>query len=140
MALYTGCILLPKKNGRMRYSVMRCHTLEDGKTPDTRIVKGANYDDHLFFFGAPLWLLGDYYKRGLPFEIFEARYLEYLKADETCNAEIPVLLSYALKSDVELCCIERWPHKCHRRVLAEHIRREHVEGKPVYTGLKIIIE
>ena len=67
----TRCILAPKElTDGVRISVMSRHTLNDGVTPDLRITRKL-YDIHLPLLAPNPRLIGDYYKRDLPWEDFE---------------------------------------------------------------------
>ena len=69
--LKTKCILEPKEiSDGLRISVMNRHTLNDGVTPDLRI-DSSSYDLWFPWLAPPNLLLGDYYKRGLPWEQYE---------------------------------------------------------------------
>jgi uncharacterized protein YeaO (DUF488 family) len=65
--------------------------------------------------------MGDYYKRGLCWEDFEKRYLEYLRTQR--NNELQVLAARATRHPITLLCIEETPQNCHRRLLAEECRK-----------------
>ena len=120
--LYTNSILAEKSlEDGIRISVMSRHTLNDGITPDPKI-NFNSYDEHLKIFGPPTNLIGDYYKRGLPWEEFESRYLNYIRKQET----VPVVKQLAQRStieDITLLCVEDSAEKCHRRLLAEECQR-----------------
>jgi uncharacterized protein YeaO (DUF488 family) len=100
---------------------MSRHTLDDGVTPDTRITRDL-YDEWLHSLAPTDKLVGDYYKRGLPWEEFEERYLAYLG-----EGKRPLLLralgELARVHDITLLCIEETPEFCHRRLLAEECQR-----------------
>jgi hypothetical protein len=143
--LRTKCILKPRMpDDGVIISVMSRHTLNDGKTPDTRIVEGVNYDEYekwkpLRPNGA---LVGWWYRqlgeleRG---EFTEAQKAE-VKAqlwrtiftrDYLCQFEDPVaknmlieLARQALTENRTVVCIENTPEYCHRRLLAENARVE----------------
>lgn len=122
--IYTGCILTPRKVvGGMRISVMSRHTLNDGKTPDSRIVSGVNYDLWLPEFGPPAKLVGDYYRRGLPWDDYEKRYVKYLNGSSEIKDKVRWLAREGLKKDVTLLCIEDVDALCHRRLLLEECIR-----------------
>jgi uncharacterized protein YeaO (DUF488 family) len=104
-----------------RISVMSRHTLNDGKTPDTRI---TNDSYHLWIpnLAPPPVLIGDYYKRGLSWGDFERRYFEHLQKPRV-RERILDLIANGLSEDITLMCIEETPEKCHRRLLAEECKR-----------------
>jgi uncharacterized protein YeaO (DUF488 family) len=100
---------------------MSRHTLNDGLTPDPRILRGL-YDEHLVILAPSPRLMGDYYKRGLQWTEFEVRYLLQIRQPET----IPVvrrLARRAIEQTITLCCIEETAEFCHRRLLAEECVR-----------------
>ncbi len=117
--LRTGCILAPTcPDGGLRVSIMSRHTLSDGLTPDPRIVLvGLEWRPEL---APPLKLVGDYYRRGLPWEAFEERYRQYIKT-EALDAVLR-LIADTKQQDITVLCIEDGPHQCHRRLLAEEVR------------------
>jgi uncharacterized protein YeaO (DUF488 family) len=118
MVLYTKCILKPRKQeDGIRISVMSRHTLQDGKTPDERIIKEL-YDEHKPNLAPPAKLIGSYYKRGLGWEEFAQQYLEYLKTEKV-KEEVKNLAQRALRTDITILCIEDSPEYCHRRLLSE---------------------
>lgn len=122
MTLYTKCILsAPSYVDRVRISVMSRHTLNDGITPDERITS-EKFNLHVPELAPPLKLIGDYYKRNLPWEKFEERYLEYLRENKI-SALVKRLSQDALVEDFTLLCIEESPERCHRRLLAEECKR-----------------
>lgn len=114
--IYTGCILSEKTPADgLRISVMIRHTLNDGVTPDTRI---TNYDYHESIFGPSPQLIGDYYKRALPWKQFEVRYFEELRTKEK-KQHVAKLARQAVQQTITLLCIEEEALRCHRRLLAE---------------------
>lgn len=118
--LRTKSILAPKENyDGVRISIMSRHTLNDGVTPDLRI-KENSYNEWRKEFAPPQKLIGDYYKKNLPWEEFEKRYLRYL---EIIYEKVRKLSETALDKDITLLCIEESPEKCHRRLLAEECKR-----------------
>ncbi len=131
MALYTRCILNPPRDNCIRVSIMSRHTLNDGVTPDPRIIK--SYDDHFAKLGPPAKLIGSYYKRNMPWEEFAQRYLEYINQDLIRQTEIRLIVGYARSYDIALLCIEKTPEQCHRRLLAELIKKK-------YPDLQVVIE
>ena len=120
--LKTKSILAPKEEADgFRISVMSRHTLNDGKTPHPDITD-ASYDSWISTLAPPARLVGDYYKRGLPWEQFETRYLEYIRQPEV-RIEVQNLAERSLDSVVTILCIEETPEFCHRRILAEECTR-----------------
>ncbi|MBI2125618.1 DUF488 domain-containing protein [Candidatus Woesearchaeota archaeon] len=100
---------------------MSRHTLNDGMTPDPRISVDS-YDLWLPEIAPPLRLVGDYYKRGLPWVEFEMRYRLFLQQAEI-STKVRDLARDALAQDITLLCIEEDAAQCHRRLLAEECQR-----------------
>lgn len=122
MALYTKCILKKKEGGDgVRISVMSRHTKNDGVTPDTRIVNDS-FDKHYPELAPSPKLLGDYYKRNLSWEAFEARFKKQLQEAPT-QALLKEIAALAISNNVTLMCIEDTPEFCHRRLLLEECAR-----------------
>jgi uncharacterized protein YeaO (DUF488 family) len=119
--LSTKCILhRPEPSDGKRISVMSRHTLNDGKTPHPDIRDGS-YDEWLVELAPPAKLVGDYYRRGLDWKIFEERYIDYLRGK--VEKAVRILASRALLENLTLLCIEEAPEKCHRRLIAEECVR-----------------
>lgn len=122
MALFTKCILHEKiPQDGLRISIMSKHTLSNGKTQDRRITP-EKFDEHLQALAPSPKLIGDYYKRGLPWKQFKQRYLEEIRKPETAYYVIS-LAKRSLCENVTILCIEETPECCHRRLLAEECRR-----------------
>lgn len=120
--LKTKSILKPKdKFDGTRISIMSRHTLNDGLTPHPNI-NNSNYDKWLPIFSPPIKLLGDYYKRGLPWIQFEKKYLEHIRKPEV-QTEVQNLARMSLNSMITLLCIEESPEYCHRKILAEECKK-----------------
>lgn len=107
----------------IRVSVMRRHkkTLPDDGIPGQEIAP-VNYDLWWKEFAAPDKLVGDYYRRGKPFEQFAQEYLEYLRSPEI-HEQVLLLIELSRMINVILMCIEDTPEKCHRRILIEECLR-----------------
>jgi len=119
--LKTKSILELRENtDGLRVSVMSRHTLNDGITPNPNITR-SSYDLWLKILAPPLRLVGDYYKRGLPWEEFEKRYLEYIRRPDI-KLEVQKLAERSLDLVVTLLCIEESPEYCHRRLLAQECK------------------
>ncbi len=122
MTLRTKSIKAPPEAADgVRVSIMSRHTLPDGVTPDPEITHGS-YDEWVVALAPPPRLIGDYYRRELPWEEFADRYLAWLERDEA-SEPIRDLLERARSEDVTLLCVEDGPEYCHRRLLAEACRR-----------------
>lgn len=132
MTLFTKCIYsVPKDSDGCRISVMRRHTLNDGVTPDPNIT-AEQFHAWWTMLAPPDRLVGDYYKRNLPWEEFEARYLAHIREPEFHRA-IQHLAKAAFDSNITILCGDHPPEKCHRRLLAEECKR-------VLPKLEIIVE
>lgn len=126
--LYTKCILGPiDKTDGFRVSVMSRHTLNDGVTPDIRI-RNTIFDIHLKSLAPSPELIGDYYKRNLPWVDFERRYLEEIRYKDKISL-VKFIAVMALKVDITMMCIEDTADFCHRRILAEECQRYEPELK-----------
>ncbi len=122
MTLFTKCILKPEEpSDGIRISVMSRHTLNDGVTPDIRI-NPEMYDEHQPTLAPSPILIGSYRKRGLAWEEFAVKYLDYIRAGEVI-IEVQSLAQRSLKQNVTLLCIEETARYCHRRLLAEECKR-----------------
>ena len=120
--LKTKSILLPKEGSDgMRISVMSRHTLNDGITPHPQI-NSSSYDLWLPNLAPPAKLLGDYYKRGLPFEQFKEQYLSYIN-QHNIQIEVRYIAKKSVDSIITLLCIEESPEHCHRKILAEECKK-----------------
>jgi len=120
--LKTKSILAPKEElDGIRISIMSRHTLEDGITSHPNISLDS-YERWLPNLGPPLKLIGDYYKRNLPWKEFEKRYLNHLQQTEI-QLEVKNLARISLELEVTLLCIEDKPEHCHRRLLAEECKK-----------------
>ena len=127
--LYTGCILKNNSIGT-RISVMSRHTLNDGITPHPKINE-ISYDEHLIVLAPPYNLIGDYYKRGLSWELFEIKYREYLK-NKNVKIRVKDIGQRSLTEDLTILCIEEFPDNCHRRLLAEECQFYYPELKVIH--------
>lgn len=120
--LKTKSILYDKEDSDgLRISVMSRHTLNDGVTPHPEITD-LSYNKWLPILAPPEKLLGDYYKRGLPWNQFEQKYLDYIRQQKV-QIEVQKLAETSLDSIITLLCIEESPEFCHRRILAEECKR-----------------
>jgi len=108
-------------NDGTRISIMSRHTLNDGKTPDPKITADS-YHEHIRELAPPDKLIGDYYKRKLPWQEYKKRYLEHLSKPET-NAILKKLIERALRKNITLLCVEKTHHKCHRGILTEEMQK-----------------
>jgi len=125
--LITKCILSPSsESDGYRISVMSRHTLNDGVTPDKRVV---HFDLHLPVLGPSPKLIGDYYKRGISWAEFESRYLDEIR-NPRVEGFVKSLAEKSLHENVTILCIEDVADHCHRRLLAEECQR-------LVPGLKI---
>ena len=120
MPLYTKCIFEPSSSADgIRICVMSRLTLSDGTTHDPRI---GTYHEWRKRVAPPDKLVGDYYKRDLPWQDFERQYLAYLRTEENAT-HVRELAHSALHQTTTILCVERDPVHCHRRLLAEECQR-----------------
>ncbi len=120
--LFTKSIINEKEPDEKRISVMSRHTLDDGQTPDVRIIEGITFDEWQKEFAPPSKLVGAYYRKELPWEEFERVYLEYLRSDEI-KPKVEAFAKRCTEETITLMCIEDIADKCHRRLLAEELQR-----------------
>jgi uncharacterized protein YeaO (DUF488 family) len=124
--LYTKCILALKspKDGT-RISVMSRHKhqegIEDG-IPSDKEITPEFYNEWTTRLAPPEKLVGDYYRRGLEWEMFERRYFHHLRFPEIAP-RVRELAVRALREDITLLCVEEGATHCHRRLLAEECQR-----------------
>ena len=117
--LFTKCILSQKvPEDGIRISVMSRHTLNDGITPDERIVP-SSYDIHAPILAPSSKLIGDYYKRGLLWDDFEKRYLGEIRDGGNKSFLIGHLALMASSINITMLCIEDEACHCHRSILAK---------------------
>lgn len=126
--LQTKSILSPiLDSDGSRISVMSRHTLNDGTTPHPLITRDT-FSIHLPQLAPSPKLIGDYYRRSLPWEQFEARYLQEMRT-KPASEFVRFLARVSLKTVVTLLCIEEAADHCHRRLLAEECKRLEPEIK-----------
>lgn len=122
MSLFTKCILKEKNEiDGMRISVMSRHTENDGVTPNKRI-SSDSFEVHYPELAPAAELLGDYYKRGLPWDQFEVRFREQIRKSASAQIILGEIAIMSLCENVTLLCIEDEHHHCHRRILAEECK------------------
>lgn len=115
--LFTKCILGPiNANDGLRISVMSRHTLNDGFTPDVRIIPDS-YDLHLSILSPSASLVGSYLRNKISWEEYMAEYLDSLRNKKL--AAVRLLTLIAIRKNVTIMCIEQDHERCHRRLLAE---------------------
>jgi uncharacterized protein YeaO (DUF488 family) len=120
--LRTKCIILPiEPDDGLRISIMSRHTLNDGVTPHPEITH-SQYDEWWPALAPEPSLIGDYFKRGLSFDIFAERYLESLTKPDKREA-VAMLIALAEHQSVTILCQETEPDHCHRRLLAEFCQK-----------------
>ncbi|MGK0208893.1 MAG: hypothetical protein ACI83O_000152 [Patescibacteria group bacterium] len=101
----------------LRISVMSRHTLNDGVTADSRLEGKFTY--WMPELGPPATLVGDHYKRGLSWDGFSERYVDYLRTDVEVSFRVNLLSRLALSCDVTVLCVEPLGENCHRRLLLD---------------------
>lgn len=82
-------------------------------TPDTSI-EPHMYNIHIPELAPPRKLLGDYYKRGLPWDEYEKQYLEYIRQPEKIELIKELMIKH---KNITFLCIEENDEHCHRRLL-----------------------
>ena len=101
----------------LRISVMSRHTLEDGVTIDKEINENT-FDEWWKVLSPPDDLVGSYYKRGLGWDKFSQKYLDYLGSIEPITT-LSHLANMALTQNVTVMCVEESSEYCHRKLLVE---------------------
>ena len=120
--LRTKSILAPKDGADgVLVSIMSRHTLNDGITPHPKI-NDSSYDMWWPMFAPSDKLLGDYYKRNLPWSSFEQSYLNFLRTFEMQEA-VKNIVELAHEMTFTMMCIEESPDYCHRMLLAQECKR-----------------
>jgi uncharacterized protein YeaO (DUF488 family) len=120
--LRTKCIFDPvSTEDGLRISVMSRHTLEDGITPDKRIIPGVSYMEHHVELAPPSTTVGKWYrssKSETDWDIFTEEYLGHLDKPKQAR-EVRWLAKFALRRDVTILCVEPRGERCHRVILSE---------------------
>lgn len=119
--LKTKSILEPiRETDGLRISIMSRHKWDPKIVSYTDINSiSSEMFDYWFKDLAPSdILIGDYYKRNLPWEVFSERYLSEIKKD-TKEDKVRKLANMALSDTVTILCLEKSPEKCHRKLLAK---------------------
>ena len=99
---------------------MSRHTLNDGVTHDSTI-SDSMYDVWWPELAPQSRLLGDYYKRNLPWQDFDERFNSHLDT-EHIKAKIAHLALLAIEGDATILCTEATPELCHRRLIIERVQ------------------
>lgn len=105
-----------EKSDGFRISVMSRHTLNDGKTPHPDITN-EHFDYWYKNLAPPEKLVGDYYKRGIPYSTFAESYVSFLNLPDN-KKKVKSLSDISMSNNVTLLCIEDKPENCHRKLLA----------------------
>lgn len=121
--IFTKSIIKDKEpDESKRISVMSRHTKEDGMTPDERIIEGTTFDEWQKEFAPPDRLVGSYYRKEIPWEEFEKKYLEFLRTEEM-KPKVESFAKRCTEETITLMCVEDSADKCHRRLLAEELQK-----------------
>ena len=121
--LYTKCIISPQEPiDFWRVSVMSRHTLNDGVTPDARIIEGETFDEWRREFAPPAMLVGAWYRNELTWEEFERQYFAFLQSEEM-KSHVATFAQRCMSEIMTLLCSEKTADQCHRRLLAEELRK-----------------
>jgi uncharacterized protein YeaO (DUF488 family) len=123
--LKTKCIFdeVSKEDG-WRISVMSRNTLNDGKTPDTRIVPNVTYNERRIELAPPGIIVGAWHrsqKTKEDWDKFTREYLNHLSQPAPANS-LRQLAEMALRRDVTILCVELRGENCHRLILAQKCR------------------
>jgi uncharacterized protein YeaO (DUF488 family) len=115
----------------LRISVMSRHTLNDGVTPDARIIPNVSYNEHLVELAPPSRLVGMWYRKMINWEEFTHKYSTYLRRPEVSKS-VMKLAEMALRQDVTILCVEPKGEDCHRVILAQNCKQLYPELKIEY--------
>jgi len=106
--------------GRIRISVISRPTLDDGITPDERIIKNITHHEWLREFAPQPKLVGSFKRNEIGWEEYEREYLTFLR---TIREKVKLLSNRCLYQKITLSCVEDEAIFCHRRLLAEELQR-----------------
>lgn len=121
MSLKTRPIKAPRKDDDgVCISVMRRHTLGNGKTPDHEIGRQM-FDEWWKELGAPPKLIGAYYREEISWEEFAEKFRTYLSLPHV-EALLRDLIARAHGEAITILCVEDEPECCHRRLIAERCK------------------
>ncbi len=117
--LRTKCIFKEKElEDGLRISIMSRHTLNDGKTPDPRLLEPGVFDRHRVELAPHPKIVGMWYKKRISWEDFTLAY--FMKLHEPVESRsVDELVVLARKQDVTVMCVEDTPEHCHRGLLAQ---------------------
>ena len=121
--LYTKSIIKPKfPEEELRISVMSRHTLDDGITPDERILNSDCYDSWFKVLAPPEKLVGAFYRGELKREEYNKKYLGYLRTFHVAKV-VKKIACLARRINITVECIEEDADNCHRSIFAKECRR-----------------
>ena len=121
--LYTKSIIkqkLPEED--FRISIMSRHTLDDGKTPNEKIVNYDCFDSWFKILAPPDKLVGAFYRGELSRENYNKKYLGYLRTEKVSKI-VKKIAGLARKTNITAECIEENANECHRNVFAKECQR-----------------
>ncbi|MEF3691893.1 MAG: DUF488 family protein [Candidatus Moraniibacteriota bacterium] len=126
--LHTISLFAPLEidQGRIRISVISRPTLDDGKTPDERIREGVTHHEWIKDFAPPSKLIGSYKRGEISWKEYEEKYLEFLRSPEQ-KEKVAKFAKRCKQEKITLACVELTATYCHRRLLAEELRRHESE-------------
>lgn len=107
-------------------------TLDDGKTEHPLLQVGIGYDlwwPELAPDGSVYWSL---HEGRIDWPKFEDLYLEKLRSDGEALVRMAELAGMEARGNVTALCLEQQPHHCHRRLLAEEMKRR-------FPGINILV-
>lgn len=125
MVLRSKCIVAPiEEDDGKRISIMSRHTLNDGKTPEERLLVPGVFDEHMPEFAVPIEVIRKYYStkdNKITFDELAVKYNEYIV---TQRDKVIALIQRALVENVTVLCIEpeEEKHICHRSLFMKYVQ------------------
>lgn len=114
--LKSKCIYAPiYQDDGIRISIMSRHTLDDWKTPDTKITQDI-FDVHLPIFAPLPKTIWKYLRWEIDFSEYAQAYKNELKLK---TPDIIKLVKRAIEENITVMCKEEFPEFCHRKVFVE---------------------
>lgn len=107
---------------RIRISVISRPTLDDGKTIDERIKERITHNEWIKDFSPPPKLIGAYKRKEINWEEYERGYLEFLRSPQI-SEKVKAFALRCTREKITLACVEEKADHCHRRLLAEELKR-----------------
>ena len=118
MVLFTKCMFADiSPDDGTRISVMSRHTLNDGKTPDSRITEDS-YNLWMKELAPKAYTVGAWYREEISWELFGSLYLLHMRSNPI-NKSVGRLARLAVSQDITLLCVEEDAEECHRGMLTK---------------------